>query len=598
MNAALDLHRLARDLGGEVSGGQIRAPGPGHSPKDRSLSVMPDPGAAEGFVVNSFADDDPLACRDYVRSRCGLPEWKPGGQVPRVNEKMATKGRVIATFEYQDADGKPYGRVRRKEPKSFYQQRWNGSAWVSGAPSVKVPYRLPEILAAVHDVVMICEGEKDADALTDQRFVATTATEGAGKWTPDLNQWFEGKTVYVLPDNDAPGEKHAAMVAANLHGIAREVRIVRLPGLPDKGDVSDYIAASGTADLIDLCKKAPLFSPNDPALPHLMLADNAKPARRTEFTADELWDMEFPAVSWIVPDYITPGLTLLVGAPKLGKSWLALDICRAVAEGGFVLGDRHCQQGAVLYAALEDNPRRLKDRLHKVCGRKPGKAFSVWTEMPVLDDGGLERLRDWITAADAPRLIVIDVLNRVRSPQGKGEAPYQYDYRVVTPLKNLADEFEIAIVVVHHTRKAEASDALEAVSGTNGLTGAADTTIVLLRDGEGVKLTGRGRDIAEFETALVFQKDNCRWRVLGDAAEVRRSDERKGILDALRDADEPMSSGEIADVSGQSNGNVRRLLGKMVRAGEVIKAGRGRYLCSGANPGNSGNNGNKEGGEE
>jgi RecA-family ATPase len=320
-------------------------------------------------------------------------------------------------------------------------------------------------------------------------------------------------------------------------------------------------------------------------------ADGSPDARRTTFTADELWDMEFPPVQWIVPDYLTPGLTLLVGAPKLGKSWLALDICNAVAQGGYTLGDRHCQPGAVLYAALEDNPRRLKDRLHKVCGRKPGKGFSVWTDMRMIDDGGLDDLRRWIEAADNPRLIVIDVLNKVRTAQGRSEAPYAYDYRSVTPLKDLADEFGLAIVVIHHTRKADAGDKLEKVSGTNGLTGAADTTIILDRDGEGVTLSGRGRDIAEFETALEFQKDNCRWRVLGDAVEVRRSDQRKAILEVLKAAKDPMSSRDIADVTDQTEGNVRGLLAKMAKTGEVEKPKRGLYLY----PRNVDNNGNKQG---
>lgn len=309
------------------------------------------------------------------------------------------------------------------------------------------------------------------------------------------------------------------------------------------------------------------------------------PARRSIFTASELWEMDFPPVAWIVPDYITAGLTLLVGAPKLGKSWLALDICNAVAQGGATLGNRVCLKGDVLYAALEDNPRRIKDRLHKVCARKPGSGFTVWTEMAMLDAGGLEDLRAWIVAADKPRLIVIDVLNKVRSAQGKNEAPYQYDYRSVTPLKALADEFELAIVVIHHTRKADAGDKLEKVSGTNGLTGAADTTIILDRDGEGVTLSGRGRDIAEFETAMEFEKDVCRWRVLGDAGEVRKSDERKLILEALVTASEPMGSRDIADVTGQPDGNIRRMLAKMTRSGEVEKVKRGLYIY----PGNNGN---------
>lgn len=315
-----------------------------------------------------------------------------------------------------------------------------------------------------------------------------------------------------------------------------------------------------------------------------------RPKRQSKFSAAELWDMQFPAVTWVVPDYIAAGLTLLVGAPKLGKSWMSLDIARAVAEGGYVLGDRHCQQGSALYAALEDPARRLKDRLRRVCCNKPTDALTIWTEMRMLDAGGLDDLREWIVNAKNPRLIVLDVLNKVRAAPMKGEAPYAYDYRSVEGIKDLADEFNLAIVLVHHTRKADAGDKMEKVSGTNGLTGAADTTIILDRDGDGVTLSGRGRDIEEFETALEFDKDTCRWRVLGAAAEVRRSDERRAILDALRDADEPMTSRDLADVTDQTDGNVRRLLAKMAKAGEVTKAKRGLYIY----PGNNGNNGNKQ----
>lgn len=319
-----------------------------------------------------------------------------------------------------------------------------------------------------------------------------------------------------------------------------------------------------------------------------------RPARPSRFSAAELWDMEFPPVAWVVPDYIAAGLTLLVGAPKLGKSWLALDLCRAVAEGGYVLGDRHCSQGSALYAALEDNPRRLKDRLRKVCARKPSDALAIWTEMRMLDDGGLTDLRRWIETASNPRLIVIDVLNKVRSAQGRTEAPYAYDYRSVTPLKELADEFGVAIVVVHHTRKADAGDKLEKVSGTNGLTGAADTTIILDRDGEGVTLSGRGRDVAEFDTAMEFDRDTCRWSVLGDAKEVRVSHERKAILAALAGETEPVGPNVIADVSGLASANVRFLLGRMGKAGQVQKVGRGKYLHPDISPPNIANIANIE----
>lgn len=312
------------------------------------------------------------------------------------------------------------------------------------------------------------------------------------------------------------------------------------------------------------------------------------PARQTAYTAEELWDADFAPIAWIVPTLVAAGLTLLVGAPKLGKSWLALDLANAVAHGGFAL-NMHCPQGSVLYAALEDTPRRIKDRLQRICTVKPGPALTIWTEMPTLDKGGVDALRNWITSAVNPRLIVVDVLNMVRPSKGKGEDAYVYDYRSVQSLKALADEFGIGVVVVHHTRKAEADDKLERTSGTNGLTGAADTTLVLSRDSNGPVLAGRGRDVEEFELALDFDRDTCRWENLGAPSDVRRSDERAAILSAVARANAPLTPQEIANVTGQSPGNVRRLLGKMVDAGELRKEGRGKY----AHPYTPGNNGNK-----
>lgn len=583
---ALDLHRLARDLGGEVTGGQVLAPGPNHGKADRSLAVRLDPAAPEGFVVHSFASDDPLECRDYVRSKAGLPAWEPKRPEPSPIERMNARRRVVATYEYRDADGAPYLRVCRTEPKGFTQQRWDGAKWVPGKPSgPKIPYRLPELLAAVHDTVLICEGEKDADRLAAHGLTATTSSEGAGKWSPDLTKWFEGKTVYVLPDNDKAGEDHADLVARCLHGAAAEVRIVRLPGLPPKGDVSDWLdATGGTTGLIDLCKAAPLYVPG--LLPKAN--DNAKPRG---ITAAALQGMRFSPIKYVVDGYLAEGLTILAGKPKLGKSWLVLDICNAVAKGGFTLGDVKCQAGDVLYCALEDNPRRMKSRMAAVCPLTSWpERLTFWhaDDMPRLDDGGEAALREWIEAQPNPRLIVIDTLAFARPAKKKDEDSYAYDTRSIRPFKNLADEYGIAIVVVHHTRKMAADDALESVSGTNGLTGAADTILVLDRGSEGCTLYGRGRDIAEIETAVEFQRDTCRWRVLGNAAEVRRSDERTAIIDALRaECDsgcDSLGPREIADVTGHSYAATRQTLIRMAKSGEVVKAGRGKYALPNTPP--------------
>lgn len=308
-------------------------------------------------------------------------------------------------------------------------------------------------------------------------------------------------------------------------------------------------------------------------------------------TAAELRSKTFKPISWVVNDLIPDGLTMLAGKPKLGKSWLMLGVAVAVAQGGWTL-DVKCAQGDVLYAALEDNERRLKGRMAKVCqlGEWPAR-LTFWTDMARIEEGGLDQLREWIASVENPRLIVIDVFSKVRRPKGGTEGLYDADYLAAAPLKKLADETGVAVVVVHHLRKQAADgDPLDMVSGSTGLTGAMDTILVLNRGSDGVTLYGRGRDIEEVEMAVEFDRLTCRWSNLGDAREVRLSDERRRIIDVLRAEAEPMSPAQIADVTGTPSGNIRRLLFSMARDGEVIKAGRGRYtLPTDITPPNIGN---------
>ncbi|WLB05468.1 hypothetical protein QIH87_25100 [Bradyrhizobium elkanii] len=185
---------IARAMGGEISGKEVLAPGPNHSAKDRSLSIKVDPGAPGGFVVHSFAGDDPIACKDYVRDKLGL-RWEPRAPdnlIVRMRERSSSQversSSPAAEYTYKLADGTPYLRVKRTADKKFYQAHWGGSDWVNGAPKgEKIPYRLPELLEAEHDEVLIVEGEKDADRLAAIGLMATTNAGGAGKWSADLN---------------------------------------------------------------------------------------------------------------------------------------------------------------------------------------------------------------------------------------------------------------------------------------------------------------------------------------------------------------------------------------------------------------------------
>lgn len=185
------------------------------------------------------------------------------GKLPTPS-KPNGKPRIVAQYDYRDEAGNVLSQAVRFEPKDFRQRRPDGKGgWIWYVKGTRiVPYRLPELLAEPARPVLIVEGEKDADALARIGVVATTNACGAGKWTAEHSEFLRGRGVIVLPDNDDAGRNHAQQVAQSLHGIAEEVRIVELPGLPDKGDASDWIAAGGTRDeLRRLAKAASVWTP-------------------------------------------------------------------------------------------------------------------------------------------------------------------------------------------------------------------------------------------------------------------------------------------------------------------------------------------------
>ena len=562
--------RLHGEIGRDAQGRDvIRCPGPGHNLKDRSLAVWLDDDEPGGLGVFSFSDKDQgdaLGLKDWVRDQLGFPAFKPGKPNGKGKGDGFDADPIVARYEYQDADGLPVLLVNRTAHKKFLQQRWEGGGWVWGGieTAAKVPYRLAELLEALGkgQTVFVCEGEKSVDELTRRGFAATCSPGGAGKWVRGWGvKYFKGAAdVIVLPDHDQPGQMHADKVAADLEGHAHSLRIIQLPGLAAGQDVWDYLKAGGSPEAIETMRPGP-------------------PPRGKR--ASELWDMVFPPIKYAIPPYISEGLFLLAGAPKRGKSWLALDLCCGVAFGGFTL-DQKCEEGDVLYAALEDSPRRMKSRLQRVCAARDGppSRLTIWfgTDLPRLGAGCEEALREWLTANPGARLVVIDTLNYIRPERTRDEDPYSYDYRSAVTLQRLAGEFGVAVVVIHHTRKSAADDYLESISGTNGLTGGSDAVIVLDRQGDGTTVfRGRGRDVEEFELAVKFDKETCRWSVLGDAAETHLSDVRRKILNHLREAGWFLTPSEIASQTGLTRNQVDQRLFQMLKAGDVVKAGRAKY---------------------
>ena len=290
------------------------------------------------------------------------------------------------------------------------------------------------------------------------------------------------------------------------------------------------------------------------------------------FTAAALMKMDLPDPRWAVEGILPEGFSLLAGKPKLGKSWMALNIALAVAAGGFALGSVTVEEGDVLYLALEDTKRRLQGRLDKLLQRQhaePPERLTLTVEAPRQDKGGLAWLSEWLLHHKKARLVIIDTWAKFKPRQLVRTNEYEADYAHGAELKTAADKEGLAILVLHHCRKMGAADPLEEVSGSVGLTGVADAILVLRRERgqHDATLHVTGRDVEEQELALSWQAEFCQWSIIGQADEYRVSKERAEALVVLRKSGRPMKAAEVASALSKSPGGVRKLLWSMFQAG-------------------------------
>jgi hypothetical protein len=314
-----------------------------------------------------------------------------------------------------------------------------------------------------------------------------------------------------------------------------------------------------------------------------------KPVKVLSATA--LLGSEFPEPRGAVPGVLAEGVSILAGKPKLGKSWIGIDLANAVASGGLALGQVQVERGEVLFLALEDGWRRLQDRLRTTLSDEatpPGLFLAV--EWPRLDEGGLDAIEGWLKEHPDARLVVIDTLKRVRSQQNVRARLYDSDYDSIAPLGDLARKYHLTILVIYHTRKSDSDDPLDLVSGTLGLTGAVDGVLVLKRSRGSCDATLHitGRDFSDKEIALNWDVDVTGWRVLGEAAEYRLSDQRRAMIELLREQSAALTPKAVSDLSNREHNAVKKLLWTMARDGQLQVDNKGRYSV----PSNTGNLGN------
>jgi hypothetical protein len=373
--ADFTLEQIAQALGGDICGNgadrSVLAPGPGHGPKDRSMSVKLASAAPDGFLVHSFSSkDDPLTLKDHVRRVMGLPAFserkrkhKPNGSSQQQaqtdiddvearvaaafarhearNNDSAPNGRIVDAYDYTDANGTLLYQVLRLEPKAFKQRRPDGnSGWIWNLDGVaRVPFNL-QALADPNDqsaIIFVFEGEKDALRGKSLALV-TTAIAGGSTWS-QVAKYFAGREVVVVPDHDKAGRYKAWECADALHGVAASIRVVTLPGLsgrPDDKDFSDWLDADPARGnlFVDICLATPLWTPR-PAPPKPAAAKNSRRKRHVDSTIVKYFDEVEQA-----PEYSDEALALCFAEQHQAQlryvafwsKWLIWRACRWIDD--------------------------------------------------------------------------------------------------------------------------------------------------------------------------------------------------------------------------------------------------------------------------
>jgi AAA domain len=443
-------------------------------------------------------------------------------------------GRIVATYQYVAEAGQLLFEVVRFDPKDFRQRKPDPTArdgWNWKTKGVRqVPYRLPELIEAIAlgKTVFVVEGEKDCNRLASLNIPATTNAMGAGNWKPELNQFFAGAHVVVIPDHDPqkkhektgepmfhpdgrpvlPGQDHAEDVARHLCGVARRVQVLDLseawPDLPLKGDISDWLDHGGTVEgLYALAEHASVRLPDAQKPPRDNSGAGAEPPDRgtppighpntpKQVKITRGSDIEPEKITWLWPGWMARGkLHILAGRPGSLKTTSAMDFAATVTTGGHWPDGEPALAGNVLIWSGEDAiddtllPRFMaaggdRSRVYFISGIKENgkkRAFD-----PARD---IESLGEVCEQIGEVALIIVDPIVAVAKGDSHKNAEARRDLQ---PLVDLAEKTQAAVLGIHHlTKRTEGADPVDRVSGS--LAFGAGPRVVLLNALDGKSAT-------------------------------------------------------------------------------------------------------------
>ena len=455
-----------------VKGNEYQARCPAHDDKNPSLSVTESDGR---ILVHCHAG---CSYKEIINA-LGLRD----GDLFLDNDNLdpPTNSKIIQTYDYNDEEGNLLYQVIKTEDKDFFQRKPTADGWEWGRKPVEaVLYRLPDVKKAIKEGcwLLLPEGEKDCDNLRQLGFKATTNLQGAGEWKDKYSDELEGANVVILPDNDTKsnnfeGQKHALTVAESLQDKANQVRILELPDLPPKGDVSDWIRNGGSKEKLkelveEKALKAEEWAPGMP--------DNHKREKEGQKPQIERFsDIDTEEIEWVWAPYIPKSkVTILAGHPGVGKTFIALMIAARISQGEEFLtpGKDVTEPEPVLYMTAEDGlGDTLKPRLEAM-DADHRNIYSL--RFKVDEESGEKRFvsfkddLEYISKAInqiKPVLVVVDPLqgfigSEVNTHKASEVRP------VLAALSDVAEEHNTGILVITHLTKSSRNNSLSRILGS------------------------------------------------------------------------------------------------------------------------------------
>lgn len=491
---------------------------------------------------------DREAARVLVNDICGASLFGNGGKQPE------------AIYRYRDAQGRPAFEKLRYPGKNFRLRRLTTNGYVWNLDGVKKPlYNLPEVLTA--NEIIVDEGEKDADNVAsaiqslnrdDLHIATTTNFDGAGKWNDEYNPYFLGKRVVILLDNDDVGRRHAETVAAAVHQYAVGVKVVHLPGLPEHGDVSDFLASHSAQELIDEINRTQQWFPA-----------HEIPAWREAFKSyDELATGPF---EFLIDRFLPYGITFFGGLPGTGKSWLALSVTKALTTGKNFLGRFPViAPRRVIYLAPESADRafrcrldamRLNDSLRLLC-RTYSSGPTLALDSPELL-GAVRSVRP---------VVILDTAIRFSSAENENDAAQ--NRKLAKEMQELLSAGALAIIAIHHSPKASGTESETKLENTlrgTGDFGALADAVYSLRceDQQSLSVVVRCVKPREFEAPPPFRIQGRPYiNEIGDFALIEETSNDERLARALGENPEA-SLRDLAQLTGIGKNSIGEMAGAL-----------------------------------